>query len=127
MRLKVSEILSNFDFYNHMGQFSGGETLDIATEFTITDGYSLREVENEGIVEIIQEMLGYNGHEVINLQNYTNTKYEQRYIMTFEEYLKENNYDISNAKNYLGKLNDCTIDDDDLDSFMMSMMRNKPF
>lgn len=117
MRLKVSEILSSFDFYNHIGQFSGGEKLDIATEFKIPDGYSLREVENEGIVDIIKEMLGYNGHEVINLQNYTKTKYEREYIMTFEEYLKENNYDTSNAKNYLGKLNDCTIDDDDLDDF----------
>lgn len=116
MRLKVSEIISSFYFYTRTGEFKDEDTLtlDIITDCE-TDGMTY--IEDESMVQVL-EMLGHDG-DLVNLSHHNpmKTKYEREYIMTFEEYIKENNYDKSSTKNCLGKLNDCTIREDDLDDF----------
>ena len=116
-RTKVSEIVSSFDYYNRIGEYMDRDTLDICTNFTTPPEHTLS-VDN-GIVDIIKEMLEQDGKTDVStpLQQPLTTKYEREYIMTFEEYIKENNYDKSSTKNCLGKLNDCTVREDDLDDF----------
>ena len=116
-RTKVSEIVSSFDYYNRIGEYMDRDTLDICTNFTTPPEHTLS-VDN-GIVDIIKEMLEQDGRMDVStpLQQPLTAKYEREYIMTFEEYIKENNYDKSNTKSCLGKLNDCTVREDDLDDF----------
>ena len=115
MRLKASEIVSSFEFYTRTGEFKDEDTLTIMTD---CDGEGMTYVEDESMVQVL-EMLGCEGVGLVNLShtNHTETKYEREYVMTFEEYFRENNYDTSNVKNCLGKLSDCTVREDDLDDF----------
>lgn len=90
MRLKVSEIVSSLDFYTRTGEFKDEDTLtlDIITDCD-TDGMTY--IEDESMIQVL-EMLGHDGEGLINLTHTkpTDTKYEREYVMTFEEYVRNN-------------------------------------
>ena len=111
MRTKVSEIVSSIDFYNREGEFDTG-TWDIKTDFIPPLDMDL--IEDDGVVDVVAEALNYKGD--INLLKPTTTSCE--HVLSFEKYIKENNYDTSRTKSYMGKLTDCTqSDDEDFDDF----------
>ena len=90
MRLKASEIVSSFEFYTRTGEFKDEDTLtlDIMTDCD-TDGMTY--IEDESMVQVL-EMLGCDGDGLVNLShtNPTDTKHEREYVMTFEEYVRNN-------------------------------------
>ena len=90
MRLKVSEIISSFDFYTRTGEFKDEDTLtlDIITDCD-TDGMTY--IEDDSMVQVL-EMLGHDSEELTNLSHTepNETKYEREYVMTFEEYVRNN-------------------------------------
>ena len=98
MRLKVSEIISSFDFYTRTGEFKDEDTLTIMTD---CDGEGMTYVEDEGMVQVL-EMLGHDGEKLTNLSHTepNETKYEREYVMTFEEYVRNNPNVHSNVQKF---------------------------
>ena len=87
MRTRISEIVSSIDFYNREGDSDSG-SWDIKTEFITSPDMTL--VEDDGVVDVIKEFFDYKGNtDDIILSNKT-VAMRNEYVMTFEEYVRNN-------------------------------------
>ena len=106
MRTKVSEIISTIDYYNRTGEFSDQDTLDMVVDFEVPDEMKMivDMDDDENRVDMVKEMFEY-----MEKTHRKSTKHAD-YVMSFDEFLNES---ISpKTQSYMGKLEDCTHDDD---------------
>ena len=107
MRTKVSEIISSFDFYNRIGEYRDGDTLDLVIDFDVPEDMRLI-IDDENRIDMVKEMFDHMRDKHVKSPSSTHRPYR---VMKFEEYIKEG---ISpKTQSYMGKLNDCTLDDED--------------
>ena len=111
MRNKLTDILTSYVEYNSFDEFRNVLTLDFCSDFDKDTGVTLDELEEVGVVEFVKEMLEYHGPLSLTSSIRTVTKHD--YVMSFDEFIKEG---VSpKTQSYMGKLDNCTLDDDELD------------
>ena len=86
MRLRLSEILSSFDYYNRIGEFRNQDILDIVVDFDIPSGMKLK--MHDGVVDIIKEVLDFTGTLHIPTKNPQPLR-ECNYVKSFDQYIIE--------------------------------------
>ena len=105
MRTRLTELLKSYQEYNSFDEFTNVLTLDGCTDFDKNSGITLDELEDVGVVEFVTETLGYHG-----LITFSSPKKIEP-ILSFDEFVKEN--ELPKTQSYMGRLDDCTIDEDD--------------
>ena len=106
MRTNVSEIISTIDYYNRTGEFRDQDTLDMVVDFDVPDDMKMIvDMDDENRVDMVKEMVEYM-EKTREKSKTTNPDH----VMSFDEFLNES---ISpKTQSYMGKLEDCTHDDD---------------
>lgn len=103
MRQKLSEILSSIDQFNgtskYSDQYVDGEPVEIDTDVC---GATDKAIVDNDQQKTLEEMLKVNNMRADSILPPT-----KEYVLTFEHFIKENNYmNSSNVQSYFGCLDD---------------------
>ena len=109
MRTKLSEILSSFDQYNGIGEYSDkfkdGDKMDIRTSMPdIPEIATISESEQRTICDLLKENNIKGTARISLLDN------SYSYVMSFDRFINEQKGTPSNVQSYMGELDD---EDDD--------------